>query len=104
MGLGSVWLAAHLPLHVGKIKELDERRRHEQRSPRIDKIQEKIPSLDQSNIIWKRLLKLRQVPHRAPRGIMQCRSIRCRTPPHLAPAQPEYATAALAAALLEPST
>lgn len=104
MGFGSVWLAARFPLHVGNIKERRDSCRHEQRPPRIDEIQEKVPSLDQSNIIWKRLLKLRQVPHRAPRGIMQCRPIRCSTPPDLAPAQPEYATAALAAALLAPST
>lgn len=101
MGFGSVWLVARLPLHVGKIKERHDSRRHEQRPPRIDEIQEKVPSLDQSNIIWKRLLKLRQVPHRA---ASSSAGPSAAVPPDLAPAQPEYATAALAAALLAPST
>ena len=48
MGFGSVWLAARFPLHVGNIKERRDSCRHEQRPPRIDEIQEKVPSLDQT--------------------------------------------------------
>ena len=62
MGFGSVWLAARLPLHGGKIKDRHDAGRHEQRPPRIDEIQERVPSLDQSSIIWKRLLKLAAGP------------------------------------------